>query len=159
MRFRRNTICGGPQDRIKICCSIYVRIATNTARVWINRVRLPILHVVKLNREREISLSAFAPENLVSRDGFGSPVPRQPAHLNTQTEYCSIYAERDTADHTTPLSPLGLFLATIYFAGYFLARFILSAFPVFFSERIPSLFWLGSLYLVTAAGFVADQSM
>ena len=28
-----------------------------------------------------ISLSAFAPENLVSRDGFGSPVPRQPAHL------------------------------------------------------------------------------
>ena len=30
-----------------------------------------------------ISLSAFAPENLVSRDGFGSPVPRQPAHLHT----------------------------------------------------------------------------
>ena len=23
---------------------------------------------------------------LVSRDGFGSPVPRQPAHLHTQTE-------------------------------------------------------------------------
>ena len=33
-----------------------------------------------------ISLSAFVPENLVSRDGFGSPVPRQPAHLNTQAE-------------------------------------------------------------------------
>ena len=33
-----------------------------------------------------ISLSAFAPENLVSRDGFGSPVPRQPDHLHTQTE-------------------------------------------------------------------------
>ena len=33
-----------------------------------------------------ISLSAFAPENLVSRDGFGSPVPRQPAHLRTQAE-------------------------------------------------------------------------
>ena len=31
-----------------------------------------------------ISLSAFAPENLVSRDGFGSPVPRQPAHLHTK---------------------------------------------------------------------------
>ena len=43
------------------------------ARVWINRVRLPVLHV-------NISLSAFAPENLVSRDGFGSPVPRQPGH-------------------------------------------------------------------------------
>ena len=34
-----------------------------------------------------ISLSAFALENSVSRDGFGSPVPRQPAHLHTQTEY------------------------------------------------------------------------
>ena len=33
-----------------------------------------------------ISLSPFAPENLVSRDGFGSPVPRQPAHLHTQAE-------------------------------------------------------------------------
>ena len=33
-----------------------------------------------------ISLSAFAPENLVSRDGFGRPVPRQPAHLHTQAE-------------------------------------------------------------------------
>ena len=33
-----------------------------------------------------ISLSPSAPENLVSRDGFGSPVPRQPAHLHTQAE-------------------------------------------------------------------------
>ena len=34
-----------------------------------------------------ISLSPFAPpENLVSRDGFGSPVSRQPAHLYTQVE-------------------------------------------------------------------------
>ena len=29
------------------------------------------------------SLSPFAPENLVSRDGFDSPIPRQPAHLHT----------------------------------------------------------------------------
>ena len=33
-----------------------------------------------------IFLSPFAPENLVSRDGFGSPVPPQPAHLHTQAE-------------------------------------------------------------------------
>ena len=33
-----------------------------------------------------ISLSGFAPENIVSRDGFGSSVPRQPAHLRTQAE-------------------------------------------------------------------------
>ena len=41
----------------------------------------------QLNREEnEYSLSAFAPANLVWRDGFGSPVPRQPAHLHTQAE-------------------------------------------------------------------------
>ena len=38
----------------------------------------------------DISMSAlFVPENLASRDGFGSPVPRQPAHhllRNTQAE-------------------------------------------------------------------------
>ena len=31
-------------------------------------------------------LSPFAPENLASQAGFCSPVPRQPAHLHTQTE-------------------------------------------------------------------------
>ena len=30
----------------------------------------------QLNRKKYISLSLFAPENLVSRDGFGRPVPR-----------------------------------------------------------------------------------
>ena len=33
------------------------------------------------------SLSTFAPENLVSQDGFGSTVPRQSAYLHTQAEY------------------------------------------------------------------------
>ena len=33
----------------------------------------------QLNREINTSLSTFAPENIVSRDGFGCPVPRQPA--------------------------------------------------------------------------------
>ena len=37
----------------------------------------------------KIFLSPFAPENLVSRDGFGSPVLRQPAHLHTQAEFGS----------------------------------------------------------------------
>ena len=40
----------------------------------------------QLNREYEYFLSAFAPENLVSRNGFGNLVPRQPAHLHTQAE-------------------------------------------------------------------------
>ena len=40
--------------------------------------------MVGLAGKISISLFSFAPENLVSRDGFGSPVPRQPAHLHTQ---------------------------------------------------------------------------
>ena len=44
-------------------------------------------HVVNWTGKVNISLSTlFAPKNLVSRDGFGSPVPRQPAHLHTQAE-------------------------------------------------------------------------
>ena len=37
----------------------------------------------QLNRDKYFSLPPFAPENLVSRDGFGSSVPRQPAHLHS----------------------------------------------------------------------------
>ena len=40
----------------------------------------------QLNREINISLPLLAPEKMVSRDGFGSPVPRQPAHLHAQAE-------------------------------------------------------------------------
>ena len=49
-------------------------------------VKLPILLVISLTGKMNISLSAFVPENLASRDGFGSPIPRQPAHLHTQAE-------------------------------------------------------------------------
>ena len=65
---------------------MYVRMVAHIARVWINRIRLPILLVVSSTGKNNISLSPFAPENLVSRDGLGSPVPRQPAHLHTQAE-------------------------------------------------------------------------
>ena len=40
----------------------------------------------QLNRGKKKYLSLFAPEDLVSRDAFGSPLPRQPAHLHTQAE-------------------------------------------------------------------------
>ena len=48
------------------------------SRVWINLVRRPILLAEQ---------TPCVPENLVSRDGFSRPVPRQPAHLHTQAEY------------------------------------------------------------------------
>ena len=41
----------------------------------------------QLNRENEYFSVRVAPENLVSRDGFGSPVPRKPAYLHTQAEF------------------------------------------------------------------------
>ena len=45
----------------------------------------------QLNRENEYFLSPLKPENLVSRDGFGIPVPRQPVHLHTQAESVLTY--------------------------------------------------------------------
>ena len=50
------------------------------SRAGINGVRLPILLVVSWIGKMDISPSRFAPENLVSRDRFGRPVPHQPAH-------------------------------------------------------------------------------
>ena len=47
------------------------------------------------------------------------------------------------------------FIATMSFAGYFLVRPFL--FPCL--SPIPGLIWFGSVYLVTTAGFVADQLM
>ena len=45
------------------------------------------------------------------------------------------------------------------FAGYFIDRFLLSAVPAFFSELVPGSIWFDFVYLVTTAGFVADQLM
>ena len=46
--------------------------------------RLPILLVVSSwTGKMNYSLSSLAPENLVSRDGFGGPISRQLAHLHT----------------------------------------------------------------------------
>ena len=64
-----------------------------------------------------ISLSAFAPENLVSRDGFSSPVPRQPAHLHTQAE-SGVYL-RDSS--RVPLRRPFIYLKPPYAVGSFLS--------------------------------------
>ena len=58
------------------------------------------------------------------------------------------------------LSLLCPFMASMSFAGYFLDRFLMSAFSLpFFSERVPDVIWLGSVCLVTKAGFVADHQL
>ena len=66
--------------KYKISCYIYSKSMDQPGKVA-NPAR------GQLNRENKYSpLSAFVPENLVSRDGFGSPVPSQPAHLHPQAE-------------------------------------------------------------------------
>ena len=50
------------------------------SRVWINWVRLPVFLEVSRIEKMNIPLSPYAPENLVSREGFSRPAPRQPAH-------------------------------------------------------------------------------
>ena len=59
---------------------VYVWSSITYSRVCINRGRLQILLVVSYSGKMNISLFPFAPESLVSRDGFGRPVPRQPTH-------------------------------------------------------------------------------
>ena len=66
--------------------NMYVCMVITYSRVWINRVRLPILLVVSWTGKMYGPLSPYVLENLVSRDGFSRPVPRQPAHLHTQAE-------------------------------------------------------------------------
>ena len=55
----------------------YVCMVITYSRVWINRVRLPILLVVSSTVKMNIPLSPCVPENLVSRDGFSRPVTRK----------------------------------------------------------------------------------
>ena len=46
----------------------------------------------------------------------------------------------------------------MFSAGYFHARFLLSAFFSFFpTVFVPDLYWCNFLYLATTAGFVTDQ--
>ena len=57
----------------------------------------------QLNRRKKNSLSAFVPESLVSRDGFGSPVPRQPVHLHTQAESGAYLRDSSQVPRRRPL--------------------------------------------------------
>ena len=55
-----------------------------------------------------ISLSAFAPEKLVSRDGFGSPVPCKPAHLHTPAESGAYLRDSSRVPRGRPLCTDGV---------------------------------------------------
>ena len=51
---------------------------------------------------REKNLSPCVPENLVSRDGFSRPVPRQPAHLHTQAKSCAYLRDSSRVSRRRP---------------------------------------------------------
>ena len=50
-----------------------------------------------------ISLTPFAPQKMVSRDGFGSPVTGQPAHLKTWAEYGAYLPDSSRVPRRRPL--------------------------------------------------------
>ena len=70
---------------------MYVWMVTHVARqeyifIWINRGYQSCTWSAEQGKLIFPCPRSFAPENLASRDGYGSPVPRQPAHLHTQAE-------------------------------------------------------------------------
>ena len=90
------------------------------------------------------------------------PTPNNNVALSVQETVVALVYFASFCSLVFPL--LNPFLAMMSFAGYFHARFLLSAFfPVclsyfvFPTVFVPDLFWCKFLYLVTTAGFVADQ--
>ena len=51
-------------------------------------------------------LSPCVSENLVSRDGFSRPVPRQPAHLDTQAKYGAYIRDSSRVPRRRPFMKL-----------------------------------------------------
>ena len=73
-----------------------------------------------------MSLSAFVPENLVSRDGFGSLVPRQPAHLHTQAEFGAYLRDSSLVPrrHRFPRSEVNCIFSKTRSTGSFFIKWV-----------------------------------
>ena len=74
-----------------------------------------------------IPLSSLAPEKLVSRDGFGSPIPRQAAHPRTQAE-CGVYL-RDSS-RVPRRRPLIIYFNRHTFFFFFFLLFFFFSLPL-----------------------------
>ena len=95
-------MCDQEVPEAMVC--MYVCKVTHIARVWINRVGLPILLVVGSTGKMTTSLAPFAPDK--SRDRFGRPVPRQPAH-SPHSRYFSRLPRRRSFIYLKPPSAVG----------------------------------------------------
>ena len=71
---------------IAVCMYICVVITYSKGKDQPGKVANPARGQLAEQGKNHYSLSSFAPENLVLRDGFRCPVPRQSAHLHTQAE-------------------------------------------------------------------------
>ena len=103
-----------------------------------------------------IPLSPCVPENLVSRDGTAEPVSRDQIlrHARGQGNVhfpCSADHEQDWQPY--PVDPYSAICDDHTYIHTYILR-IYFFFPTVF---VPDLFWCNFLYLVTTAGFVADQ--
>ena len=72
----------------------------------------------QLNREINIPLSPFVPENLVSRDGFSRPVPRQPAHPHTQAESGAYLRDSSRVPRRRPFMKLPYAIGSVPTVAY-----------------------------------------
>ena len=92
----------------------------------------------QLNRAKIIPLSPCVPENLVSRDGFSRPVPRQPAHLHTQAESGAYLRDSSRVPRRRP------FMKPPYAIGSKSPEFIGSRNCVSMAFYVPLIDWLKS---------------
>ena len=73
----------------QVAMDYLIRASLSHTRYWydVGMLKAPACMVTRMEDEYFfVRVSNFAPEHLISQDGFGSPVPRQPAHLHTQAE-------------------------------------------------------------------------
>ena len=61
----------------------------------------------QLNRKNEYSMSPFAPENLISRNGFDCPTPCQPAGTGSYSRDFSRFPRRLPCIYTVPPYVIG----------------------------------------------------
>ena len=106
-----------------------------------------------------ISRSAFVPEKLVSRDGFGGPVPRQPAHLHTQAEYGAYLREDSSRVPRAASYGVMIMIANpVKLENYFVSRDRFDR--LVHSVSPPSLYpWAGSVAEISRENFETDKYM
>ena len=101
-----------------------------------------MFHGYYLWQRTYFSLSPFAPENLVSQDGFGRPVPRQPAHSPHSAGESGALLEEFPSRFPRLLIILTNNTASIYYTvnGYIIDRVSIPSLSIRSRSRAPMSF-------------------